>query len=54
MWTKIHDETNDMPLAADNLIVEEEMLSPFRQAFPKYAKESSKKLAPNMLKKRGM
>ena len=48
----IHDETNDMPLAAEELLVEEEMLSPFQQTFPQYAKEANKKLAPNMFKKK--
>ena len=48
---EIHDKTNDMPLAAENLVVEEKMLSPFQQTFPKYAKEANKKLAPNMFKK---
>ena len=48
----IHDETNDMPLAAEELVVKEEMLSPFQQNFPQYAKEANKKLAPNMFKKK--
>ena len=43
----IHDKTNDMPLAAGDLIVEERMLSPFQKKFPQYAKEANKKLAPN-------
>ena len=48
---KIHDETNDMPLAPEEIVVNKSMLSPYQQTFPDIAKVDSSKLAPNMFDK---
>ena len=41
-----------MPLAPEELVVKETMLSPFQEKFPENAKKESKKLAPNMFAKK--
>ena len=48
----IHDLTNDMPLAPEELIVKKTMLSPFQENFPENAKKDSKKLAPTCSRRR--
>ena len=46
--TRLHDDMNDFPLAAENLEIDETMLSPFqRDRFPK----KSQKLPPNLMVK---
>ena len=49
----LHDAHNDLPLAPEKLVIEEEMLSPFqKQHFPKEQIKTSIKLAPNLYDKK--
>ena len=44
----LHDLHNDYPLAPERLSINETMLSPLQQQFPKNHKKTTTKLAPNL------
>ncbi len=43
---------NAYPLAPENLLIEEVMLSPFQSKFPQHQKKASTKLTPNLYPKK--
>ena len=44
----LHQRHNDYPLAPERLTIDQSMLSPLQQQFPKHQKKSTTKLTPNL------